>query len=188
MSSLLGGLGCFAVAILVFIVVGFQRGWRRELISLVAVLLATVLINVNTSNSLSTFLGRIGGFFAFLATGQSSSTAPVSFLEGPVWSLVIFASIVILGYIIGDRVFPSPKTPHERFLGILPSVLSGAFILGYLDSFIGTATNAQGGTTITLNLSSADPTNFVPVIFLIGILAVIVALIAVRVRKAQGKK
>src|SRR5436305_3070077 len=142
MSSLFGGFQCFFIAILAFIVIGYQRGWRRELISLVFVLLASVLIHADTSDSLSTFLGRISAFFVFMTTGTSApSTSPLNFLGGPVWSLIIFAGIVLLGYFVGGKVFPKPATPTERFLGIIPSILSGAFILGYLRSYIQTTTN-----------------------------------------------
>ena len=182
MSSLFGGFQCFFITILVFIVIGYQRGWRREVISLVFVLLASVLINSGTSDGLSTFLGRIGAFFAFMTGASSPNPAPVSFLGGPVWSLIIFGGIVALGYFVGDKVFPKPVTPTERFIGIIPSVLSGVFILAYLRHYF---QSAAGQPTLIFDLASTDPSNFVPIIFMIAILAIVVALIAARAKKKK---
>jgi hypothetical protein len=185
MSLPFGGPQCFFIVILVFIVLGFQHGWRRGLVSLVFVLLASVLINANTSDNVSSFLGRIPVVFALIMNSPApeSGTSTTSFLAGPVWSLIIFAGIVVLGYYVGMKAFPAkPANPQERFIGIIPSVLSGAFILGYLSKYVETV---QGQPTLVLDLSSTDPVNYVPVIFVIAILALIVALISARVKKAR---
>ena len=58
---------CFFITMLVFIVVGFSRGWRREVMSLVFVLLAVVLIHPDTSDALNGFLARLGNFITFLS-------------------------------------------------------------------------------------------------------------------------
>jgi hypothetical protein len=190
MSSLFSGPGCFFVAILAFIVLGFQRGWRREVISLVFVLLASVLIHPETSDAIGAFLGRIPAVFAFLTgtTVSPGSTQSLSLLGGPVWSLVIFAGLVVLGYVVGNRVFGKPATPQERFIGIVPGVLSGAFILWFLSNYIQTVTHQA---VAPVNVTDVDPGKYVPAIFVIAILALVVALIAGRIKKAQaaaGKK
>jgi hypothetical protein len=189
MSSLFGGPGCFFVAILVFIVLGFQRGWRREVISLVFVLLASVLIHPETSDAIGTFLGRIPVVFAFLTgtTPSPAGTQPVSLVGGPVWSLIIFAGLVVLGYFVGNRVFGKPASPQERFIGIVPGLLSGAFILWFLSNYIQTVTHQS---VAPVNVTDVDPSRYVPAIFVIAILALVVALIAARIKKAQatGKK
>jgi hypothetical protein len=188
MSSLFSGPGCFFVAILVFIVLGFQRGWRREVISLVFVLLASVLIRPDTSDAIGSFLGRIPAVFTFLTgtTPSPGSTQTVSFLGGPIWSLIIFAGVVVLGYFVGNRVFGKPATPQERFIGIVPGVLSGAFILWFLSNYIQTVTSQP---VTAVDVTDVDPGKYIPAIFVIAILALVVALIAARVKKAQaGKK
>ncbi len=184
------GPGCFFVAILAFIVLGFQRGWRREVISLVFVLLASVLIRPETGDVIATFLGRIPAVFAFLtgATPSPSGTQPVSFLGGPVSSLIIFAGVVVLGYFVGNRVFGKPATPQERFIGIVPGLLSGAFILWFLSNYIQTVTHQA---VAPVSVTDVNPGNYVPAIFVIAIVALVVALIAGRIKKAQaaaGKK
>lgn len=182
---------CFYVAILVFIVVGFQRGWRRELVSLVFVLLGIFLIRPDSGKTFSEFLTRLPQVFGFLVTGSSSSNAQppaqaTDFFLGPWGAIILFAAIVGLGYFIGNKAFPKPGTPHERFIGIIPGIVSGAFIMAYLSSLIPKTANGQ--SLFTVAVQAPDPGNFVPVLFLIAIVAVIVALIAARAKKAGGAK
>ncbi len=180
---------CFFVAILVFIVVGFQRGWRRELVTLVFVLLAVLLIRPGSGGGfISELLARIPAVFGYIATGSTSTTAATStatsnFL-GPWGTLLGFALVVAIGYVVGQRAFPKPTTPTERFLGIVPSVVSGAFILGYLTSGNFFAKNQQGQSFFSIVVQPPDPTNFVPVIFAIAIIAVVIGLIAGRAKKS----
>src|SRR5579864_911104 len=185
MSSLLTGPGCFFIAILAFIVLGFRHGWKREVISLVFVLLATALVNAHTSDALSTFLGRIPAGFAYLMGATPPPPQPIGFIGGAGWSLFIFFGVVFLGYFVAYKVFPQKPITPERFIGIIPGVISGAFILWYLMSYIqGTANDSK----LSFDLSSTDPSKYVPVIFIIAILAVVAYLIATRAKKAQAKK
>ena len=48
---------CFSI-LLVFMVTGFIRGWSREVISLVFILLAVCLVHPDTSDAFNCFLGR----------------------------------------------------------------------------------------------------------------------------------
>lgn len=171
----------FILAILVFIVLGFQRGWRRELVSLVFVLLACFLVTPSTSDGLSMFLGQIPRAFALLTNPASAPPPPTSpgFFSGPWWSLAIFAGLIFLGYVVGNKVFPKPATPPEQFIGIIPAVISGAFIFWYLSRY---------QPTPVIDLSATGPTAYIPVIFVILILALVVALISARVKKAPAKK
>ncbi len=177
---------CFFVAILVFIIVGFQRGWRRELITLVFVLLAVILIRPNSGGFISDLFTRIPQVIAYIFTGSTSTgtmpAASSSFL-GPWGTLLGFVLVVALGYVIGQRVFPKPTTPTERFIGIVPSVISGAFILGYLTTGNFFAKNQQGQSFFSIVVQPPDPTNYVPVIFVIAVIAVIVGLVAGRAKK-----
>lgn len=175
---------CFFVAILIFIVVGFQRGWRRELVSLVFILLAAFLVHQDTSNAVSSFIGRLPAVVGYAAgTPQTQTTSVASFLGGPFWSLIIFVALVILGYYIGNKAFPRPSGPQERFIGIVPAVISGAFVLGYLSNYFKTI---GGRSTVSVDIQSPDPLNYVAIIFFIAVIAIVVAVIASR-RKAARK-
>ncbi|GCE14107.1 hypothetical protein [Tengunoibacter tsumagoiensis] len=179
---------CFFVAILAFIVVGFQRGWRRELVSLVFTLLAVFLIHPETSKSFGEFLGRLPGLFGYLTNQPTNvdSSQPANFFGGYIGSLIIFSFIVALGYYIGNKVFPRPITAQERFIGIVPAIIAGSFILNYLNNYF--PKNAAGQPSITLNLEKVDPSNYIPIIFVIAIVAILIAWIAARAKKASAKK
>ena len=186
MSALFSGSTCFFVGILAFAVFGFQRGWRRELISLVFILLASVLITASTSDAVGTFLGRIPAGLAYLVgLSAAPSSQPLSFIQGPIWSLAIFGALIVLGYFVGNRVFPKPATPPERIIGIIPGVVSGAIVLGYLANFI---QQQQSNPTVSVDLTTANPGNYIPVIFVVAILALVVAIIVARTRKPAAKK
>jgi hypothetical protein len=170
---------CFFIALCFFMVVGFVRGWCREVISLVFVLLAVCLIHPDTSNALNCFLGRSGYAITYLG-GASQQLPPtcssvISFLSGAFWSLLIFVFLVALGYLIGNRLFPQPRFVLDRFFGIVPAIISGSFILFYLSSFLKAAGQP---TSFLVNVQQANPNQFVPVMFVIVIVSIILALIA----------
>ncbi len=180
---------CFFVAILVFIVVGFQRGWRRELITLVFVLLAVILIRPSSNGGFFTGLfARIPAMFDYLFSGSTrtgaTGTAVSNNFLGPWGTLLVFAIVVAIGYIVGNRVFPKPTTPTERFIGIVPSVISGAFILYYLTANNFFAKNTAGQSFFSVVVQPPDPTNYMPIIFVIAVVAVVVGLIAGRAKKS----
>lgn len=180
---------CFFVVMLAFIVIGFQRGWRRELVSLVFILLGVFLVRPDNGRTFGQFLVRLPNTIAFLLTGsQQAQPVPESSTNffGPWGSLLLFAVVVGLGYFIGNKAFPAkPATPTERFIGIVPAVISGAFVLSYLSGFF--TADSAGRKTLMLAVQSPDPANYVPVIFVIAILAVVIALIASRAKKVSKK-
>jgi hypothetical protein len=179
--------GCFFVAIFGFGVVGFTRGWRREVISLVSVLLSVFLIHPDSAKNFGLTVVRVPAVIGFLITGtpQADPAAP---LKGPLvpWeSLVLFAVVVVLGYVVGNKVFPGPSGHHERFIGIVLALVSGAFIMTYVDSFL----SQQGGQPrVTVAVGTPDPTNYLPILFVIAIIALVIALIAARAKKTSAKK
>ena len=178
---------CFFVAILAFIVIGFMRGWRRELMSLVFVLLASFLVRQDTSNMVGGFFSRLPALIGYATSGSSPqpTTANTTFLGGPFWSLIIFATIVGLGYYVGNRAFPAPTSPQERFIGVVLSVLAGAFVLGYLSSYFRTT---GGRSAIVVDVQSPDPMNYLAIIFTIAIIAVGVAMFVARKKSAPPAK
>ncbi len=180
---------CFFVAILVFIVVGFQRGWRRELITLIFVLLAVILIRPNADGGFITGLfARIPAMFDYLFSGSTrtgaTGTAVANNFLGPWGTLLVFFIVIALGYVVGQRAFPKPATPTERFIGIVPSVISGAFILYYLTTGPFFAKNTAGQSFFSVVVQPPDPTNYVPIIFVIAVVAVVIGLIASRAKKS----
>lgn len=178
---------CFFVVILAFIVIGFVRGWRRELVSLVFILLAVFLVRPDTSRTFAQFLSRLPTTFGYLI-GNPNAAPAISASPGaltPFWSLVIFIGVVLLGYYIGNRAFPKPGVPQERFIGIVPAIVSGAFVMGYLSNYL---TSQSGQPRMVVAVPAPDPVSYVPLLLIIAILAVVIGLIAARAKKAPAKK
>jgi hypothetical protein len=179
--------GCFFVVIFAFGVVGFMRGWQRELISLVFVLLAVFLIHPDSAKNFGQSIVRVPAVLGFLLTGTAQS-APAAPVNGPLvpWeSLALFAIAILLGYTLGNRIFPKPSAHHERFIGIVPALISGAFILVYVEGFL---SQESGQPRVTLAVGAPDPANYLPILFLVAIVALVIALIASRAKKSSAKK
>ncbi|HTI14353.1 MAG TPA: hypothetical protein VL461_07255 [Dictyobacter sp.] len=177
---------CFFVAILVFMVIGFQRGWRRELVSLVFVLIAfCIMFNPVTCNGLGDFLQRLPVAIGFIAgTNPAPSTASTqSFLANDFWALLFFLGLVGLGYYVGNRAFPCPASSHERFVGIVPAVIAGAFIIYFVTNRC--MKKVPGQATVTVQVPSPDPNHYIALILLIAITAIVVAFIAARAKKLK---
>ena len=178
---------CFFVVIFAFAIGGFIRGWRRECISLIFVLLAAALIHPSTDQIIGQFLTRLPSLFSYLITGKPSTTSPSAATTasfGPFWTLLIFALIVALGYYIGNRAFPKPSTQSERFIGVIPALVAGATVLYYINTGGFFARTADGQTTFSTVFMLPDPAQYVPVLFVIAIVAALIALISSRAKKA----
>lgn len=181
---------CFFVAILVFGIVGFQRGWRREVVSLVFVLLAVFLVHPDSSKTLSQALSRLPDSVSLLVTGTAkpnTASGGVGGFLGPLGSLLIFLVIVVIGYLVGNKAFGRPSAPQERFIGVVPAIVSGAFVLSFLNSNF-FPKDAAGRSLFTVAVQPPDPGNYLPVIFVIAVVALVVALIAARTKKTPVKK
>ena len=170
---------CWFSLLLIFMVMGFMRGWAREVISLVFILLAICLVHPDTSDTLNCFLGRSGRFFTYVSGYSSSPSstcyAAISFLGGAFWSLLIFVLLVALGYCVGNLLCPCPRFLLSRCLGVLPAVISGTIILFYLCFYL----RAIGGpASLELSLQHLNPGSLIPVVFMIIIIVLMDALIA----------
>jgi len=178
---------CFFVAMLAFVIVGFRRGWKREVVTLIFVLLAIFVVNRPNAELFDQFLGRVPTILSFIMTGAALPGPAPTFLTamGPWGLLMAFVLVVALGYYVGYRAFPAaPATPLERFIGVVPAILSGAFMLFYLKTNFLTTNNG----TLTVAVPAPDPGKYVSALFVIAILSVIVGLIWTRARKtAKGK-
>lgn len=177
---------CFFVVIFAFAVGGFIRGWRRELISLVFILLAAALVHPSTNQSVTQFLTRLPATIGYLISGTArpATVTTAAAPANPFFTLLLFALIGVAGYYIGNRAFPKPAAQHERFIGILPALVSAAAVLWYINTGGFFAKTTSGQTTFSTVFMLPDPTNYVPVLFVIAVIAVVVALISARTKKS----
>ena len=180
---------CFFFTILVFAVVGFYRGWKKEILSLLFILIAAFLVHPSGDQSFSQAIARIPTALIYLLSGQqggASTNTPV-FL-GPWGPLLAFMLIAAIGYYVGEKAFTKPSGPTERILGILPAVGGAAIFLNFLNTSNFFAKDAAGHSVFQISLQPPDPSQFVPILFVICILGVIGGLIATRAKKSAPKK
>jgi lysylphosphatidylglycerol synthetase-like protein (DUF2156 family) len=176
---------CFFFTIFAFAVVGFLRGWKKEVLSLLFILFAALLVRPG-DQSFPQMMARIPAAFTYLLSGNSGNAAATtnstsSFL-GPWGPILAFVLIAAIGYYLGEKAFPKPSTPTERILGILPALVAAALVLGFLNS------SNFFSRQIAISLQAPDPGQFVPILLVISILVVIGGLIAARAKKASAKK
>jgi hypothetical protein len=180
---------CFFIAIIAFGVFGFQRGWRREMVSL-AFSLTGILFLVFGSQGLAQFVFvNLPRATSTLLTGATPNSQPADTLQATdprvaISTGIAFVVFVALGYLVSYRVFPDkPKTPSERVWGVIPAVISGYAILTFV-------TNAFGKTSLfSVNVNTPNQnliSSYLLVIFIVIVVAVIVALIAASSKKSGG--
>src|SRR5260370_6524102 len=111
MSLLLTAQQCFFIVVLVFAVVGFQRGWKRELVSLGSSLGAVLFLYMGGGNGMAHFLFNtmpvvlqdiVGSSGTTHATASTAAVPPTDVLFTTV---ITFVVIVGAGYVIGNRAF-----------------------------------------------------------------------------------
>jgi hypothetical protein len=183
---------CFFITIFAFAVMGFMRGWKKEVLSLLFILIAAFLVRPNGDQSLTQMIARVPAALSYLfsnkiETATTTTTNTASFL-GPWGALLAFALIAALGYYLGEKAFPKPATPTERILGIIPALGAAALLLSFLRSGNFFTTDQQGHTVFSISMQPPDPTQFVPILLVIAILVVIGGLIAARSKKASAPK
>lgn len=179
---------CFFLVILAFAVVGFQRGWKRELVSLGFSLGAVLFLYLGGGNGLAQFVFIRLPVIAEVVVNNSGKAPPPSTTAVPavdilITTIVTFVVIIGAGYLIGNKAFPKPASPPERLLGILPAIVSGYFLMLYV-------TNVLTKTSlITFGVSTPNQGvvgNYMLIIFIIAVVVVVAALIATSAKKPSG--
>jgi hypothetical protein len=183
---------CFFVAMIAFGLIGFWRGWKREVISLAFALTGVLFLLLNGGNALAqlVFMKMPIVIHDIFGSGPAPATTPPSPSAVLVVTLITFVGIVLLGYYIGNRAFPGGKglAPGERLLGILPGLITGYFLITYIsNTFARSPLITVGFGTPAENLV----TNYVPLLIVVAIVVVVAGLIASRAKKSSapsGKK
>ncbi len=187
MSFILSTVQFYAVVIAIFAIIGFVRGWRREIISTAFIVPTVLFLYVGGATGLASFfLQRIPYGTNFLTGGAIGpkilppAPGPNQVLAVAVITLIV---AIVLGFLVGNRAFKPTGTPTERFLGIIPGLVEGVAIVAMIGRLF------VSSPQITFGTNTPNPNNLgngFLVIFLIAIAALIIALLAGRVGK--GKK
>jgi hypothetical protein len=179
---------CFFVIILITAFLGLWRGWIREVVT-TAILLGVILfLLLGGSDVLYRFIfvNLVNAFKALggstVATPDSNTVAPPSTQADFLFSVLTFGGLTAVGYLVGHKAGKPPTTATHRLTGVIPGAVNGAAVVFY----------ATRNIVPNLNVNVQSPnastvSNYLPVIFGIALLAVVVILIALST-KSKAKK
>lgn len=188
MALLLSAPQCFFIAMLVFAVIGFMRGWRREVISMAFSLGGVLFLYLGGGNAVAQFIFvRFPVILQVLVGGQQSGSAPTSPPQNTVLltTIITFVLIVALGYFVGNKAFPKPTAPADRLLGILPALVTGYFLIVYITNVFAKS------PLITFGVNTPSQSlvgNYMLILFVVAVVVIVIALVAASTKKPSGGK
>jgi len=169
--------------ILITGLIGFLRGWRREIVSLAFLLAAILFLAVGGGTWVADLLFvRIP--FAF-GNGTRIPPAPSANMI-TLTTIITFLAIVAVGYFIGNRAFPKPTLPFDRIMGIIPGIIAGVAIY----TLIANTPVAALLKSISIKASSPDQGvvgSSLLLLFLIVVAVVVIGLISASAKKGAKK-
>lgn len=173
----------FLLSIIIFAILGYQRGWRREIVSLLFIIMGVVFLNLSGGNYLSRLL------YQFLLGKPISKTDLASHPNVLLFvTIASLAVIIAFGYVIGNRLFQKkPPIAQDRTLGLIPGIIAGAVVAAELTYYLLPDSRKSVITTgtILLNLNFlVNPT--VLLIFVIAVVVVVIGLMATRPKPKKG--
>ncbi len=129
----------------IFGFIGLMRGVRRELYASIAIILAVVIVGMS-SGSLADPVNRYYRMFTFVRQGGMGAEDPAakwqeirgepglieSDTSKDVLTVVVFAVVVLLGYLAGQRFGPVPFGIMPRILGLFIGLFNGFGITYFL--------------------------------------------------------
>lgn len=186
MALLLTAPQCFFIAILAFGVLGFIRGWRREVVSMAFSLAGVLFLYLGGGKSLAEFIFmRVPVIWQIIAGNSSSIKTPPEPSAVNILAVTIIAFVVIvgLGYIIGNRAFPKAVSPAERILGVIPAVITGYALIEYVTNVFAKSPLITVGVSTP---SQSQVGNYLLIIFVVAVVAIIAGLIAANAKKGGG--
>jgi len=172
----------FLLSFIIFGILGYQRGWRRETVSLLFLIVGVVFLNLSGGYYLSKLL------YQFL---EGKSISDASLLRGhpnvlPVVTIASLAVIIALGYGIGNNIFRNEKlSSQDRTLGLIPGIIAGAVVAAELTYYLLPGTEKTVISTIQMNLNFIGNLT-VLLIFVIAVVVVVIGLMATRTKKSGG--
>ena len=190
MQLILNSVQFFTFGLILFGIIGFIRGWHREIVSMGFILATVLFLYVGGANGLASFfLQRVPLGINFLSGGAvGPKTLPPAPSSNQVLAvaLIFLLAAIFIGFLVGGSAFKKVTgTPSERFLGIIPGLVEGFAIVEYISHLF--ASSPQ----ITFGTNTPNPNNLgnsIIVIFLIAIAALIIGLVATRFGKKDEKK
>lgn len=169
----IGETQCLFFLLLAAAVVGFWRGWQREVIT-AAILMGVVLFLVVGGDSIIwnfLFVGipaLVQGPAAAGAATQAASTSPMN----PFVSLLEFTGLTGVGYVVGHRYGTPAKTSQHRLTGSLAGLVNGAVGAFFLSH------NILPAATVDLTSPSTTlATSYLITFFGLGLIALLLVVL-----------
>ena len=176
---------CLFLVVLVFAVLGFMRGWRREILSVAFILAAVLVTGIGGGTAVAQLIFvRIP--LAFQDPNNLQKPPAPNTTEIAVATALTFIALIIIGYLIGNKVFPKPSTPAERVWGVIPGIIAGLAIYFTISQIAPALTK---GPAIGLLVSSPNQNvigNSLLLIFIVLVVLVIIGLITSNTKKSGG--
>jgi hypothetical protein len=171
----------FAISIIAFAYSGYQRGWRRELVSLITMVIGFVFILMGGGVYLAKLL------YQLLLGVNLSTSALIDSHQRFVYvvTVIAVAIIILIGYGFARRRFPKAASLGGLLLGIITGAIVAVYLTHYL--FPSTQTTTISAGTVNTDLIPNLTADFtVVVIFLAALVAIVIGLVAVRPKKGGG--
>jgi Colicin V production protein len=176
---------CLFLVVLGFAVLGFMRGWRREIVSVAFILAGVLVIGLNGGVAVAqTIFVRIP--LAFQDPNNLQKPPSPNGTEIAVVTVLTLLVIIGVGYIVGNKVFPKPTTPADRVWGVIPGLFAGLAIYFTISQMAPFLTK---GPAIGLLVSSPNQNvigNSLLLIFVVLVVLVIIGLITSNTKKSGG--
>jgi hypothetical protein len=106
--------------------------------------------------------------------------------EIAVVTVLTLIALIILGYLIGNRVFPKPSTPAERVWGVIPGIIAGLAIYFTISQMTPVLTKAPAIGLLVSSPSQSVIGSSLLLIFVVLVVLVIIGLITSNVKKSGG--
>lgn len=170
----------FLIVVPIFAFNGFRRGWRREIISLLFIIVAFVFFALNGGVEVAKLIYHV-------LLNQTLSDANLLANHAKFVNVatgIALVAIIAFGYFIGSRLFPRPGLGQDRLLGIIPGVISGILLVVNLTNFFfpdAQRVIEEGTNLVPLNFITDSAT----LIFVIAVVVIIIGLVAVRTKKSS---
>jgi hypothetical protein len=186
MTWQLTSLQFFIIAIVAFGIVGFQRGWRREIVSLAFTLTGILFLTFGSLGLANFVFVHFPRALSTLTSGTlgvpSASSIDANDPRVAVSATITFLLFIILGFLVSNRVAQKPAGPPEKLFGVIPGVIGGYAIMTFLS-------NALSNSSLHFDINTPDQQHigsYLSVIFIIIVIVIILALISASFKKSGG--
>jgi len=201
---------CFLLMLLVGAVVGFWRGWVREVITCTIILATLLFLTLGGADLLANLLGGRGLGLVPTASahplypagggnpsggglpGQppapgtsgsvSASTACPTNVNAQALGTLIFAGMTWFAYRMGTRFGSPPSSRGQRWAGVIPGAVNGGAIAYWVSR-----TLLPGQQIIVQSPSSGVTVALLPLVFGFGLLALL-AILFIASQTGKGAK